>query len=92
MNSVKQPEDKSRDSEDNMLQRNGPMKSEELNETILLPSGNERLPSSNNVEDWRELAQRIQQETDSSKIVNLVQQLLAKFDEQDARPRRADTK
>lgn len=35
--------------------------------------------------DWRALAQRIQHETDSSVIVDLVQQLIAKLDEEKSR-------
>jgi hypothetical protein len=67
-----------------MLQRNEPDKSNGIQESILLPGGNESsLPSARG--DWRDLAQQIQQETDSSKIVNLVQQLIAKFDEQNSR-------
>ena len=41
-------------------------------------------------EDLRELARRIQEETDTNKMIELVQELIAKFDEQklmtDARP------
>jgi hypothetical protein len=33
--------------------------------------------------DLRELARRIQKETDSNKMIELVQQLIAKFDEQE---------
>lgn len=32
--------------------------------------------------DWRELAQRIQHETDSKKMIELVQQLLDRYDEE----------
>jgi hypothetical protein len=35
-----------------------------------------------NPEEWRELAQRIQQETDPDKMIELVRKLIAKFDEQ----------
>ncbi|MGA2356083.1 MAG: hypothetical protein ABSG02_16420 [Terriglobales bacterium] len=41
--------------------------------------------ASSHIDDWRELARRIQEESDSSKLVNLVQQLIAKFDEQNSR-------
>jgi hypothetical protein len=37
--------------------------------------------------DWRELAQRIQEENDSEKIVELARQLIAKFDEEAQRKR-----
>ena len=76
------------ESEDVMLQRNETDKSDKSNgvqESILLPGGNESSPPSTGVDDWRDLAQQIQQEADSSKIVNLVQQLIAKFDEQNSR-------
>jgi len=36
-------------------------------------------------EDWRELAQRIQRETDSVVMMDLVQQLITKLDEQKLR-------
>ena len=36
-------------------------------------------------EDWRELARQIQEEKDPHKMIELVQQLIAKFDEQQAR-------
>jgi len=36
-------------------------------------------------EDWRELALRVQQETDPQKMIELVQQLVAKYDEEKAR-------
>jgi len=32
-------------------------------------------------EDWRELARRVQQERDPNKVIELVQQLISKFDE-----------
>ena len=35
-------------------------------------------------EDWRELARQIQEEKDPQKMIELVQQLIAKFDEQQA--------
>jgi hypothetical protein len=84
MNPNKKTNDDSTESEDVMLQRNEPDKSNGIQESILLPGGNESSPSSTRVH-WRDLAQQIQQETDSSKIVNLVQQLIAKFDEQNSR-------
>jgi hypothetical protein len=34
-----------------------------------------------NPEDWHELAQRIQKETDPNKMIELVRELIAKFDE-----------
>jgi hypothetical protein len=37
--------------------------------------------------DWRELAQRIQEENDSEKIVELARKLIAKFDEEAQRKR-----
>ena len=48
-------------------------------------------------EDWRELARQAQLETDSSKMIHLVQQLIARFDqEKDSRipkpPRRSASK
>jgi hypothetical protein len=41
--------------------------------------------------DLRELARRIQEETDSNKMIELVQQLIAKFDEQELQKARART-
>ncbi len=35
-----------------------------------------------NPEHWRELARRIQQEMDPNKMIDLVQELLARFDEE----------
>jgi hypothetical protein len=35
--------------------------------------------------DWRELARRIQQETDSGVMLDLVQELITKLDEQNSR-------
>jgi hypothetical protein len=84
MNPNKKTNDDSTESEDVMLQRNEPDRSNGIQESILLPGGNESSPPSTRV-DWRDLAQQIQQETDSSKIVNLVQQLIAKFDEENSR-------
>jgi hypothetical protein len=46
-----------------------------------LPSP-DRVPSQH---DWRELAQLIQKETDPQKMVELVQLLIARFDEETAR-------
>ena len=34
-----------------------------------------------NPQDWRELAQKIQEETDPEKLIELVRELIAKFDE-----------
>jgi hypothetical protein len=44
----------------------------------------DRLPEAKkeNGNDWRELAQRVQLETDSNKMVKLVEQLIQKFDEE----------
>jgi hypothetical protein len=39
-------------------------------------------PSTSHPEDWRELAQRVQVENDPSKMDELVQQLIAKIDEE----------
>jgi hypothetical protein len=39
----------------------------------------------NTATNWREVAQMVQQETDSKKMVNLVQQLISKFDEEKLR-------
>ena len=36
-------------------------------------------------EDWRQLARQIQEEKDPQKVIALVQQLIAKFDETQAR-------
>jgi hypothetical protein len=36
-------------------------------------------------EGWRELAERIQQETDPEKMIELVRELIAKFDEEKLR-------
>jgi len=36
-------------------------------------------------QDWRALAQRVQVETDSGKMINLVQQLIEKIDEEKLR-------
>lgn len=85
MNSAPKPHDNSLNSEAPMQQQNDTAKSEGIQEPILLPSADKSLPSSSHVEDWRELARQIQDEADSSKIVNLVEQLITKFDEQNAR-------
>jgi len=56
------------------------------------PKANDGIPIAG---DWRELAQRIQKETDSQKMIELVQQLINKFDEEELRknlPRSADPK
>jgi len=39
-------------------------------------------PSTSPTEDWRELAQRVQVENDPSKMDELVQQLIARIDEE----------
>ena len=36
-------------------------------------------------EDWRDLARQIQEETDTHKLVSLVQELIGKFDEEKLR-------
>ena len=36
-------------------------------------------------EEWRELVERIQKETDTHKLVSLVQELIGKFDEEKVR-------
>ena len=46
------------------------------------PNANDGRPAA---ADWREIAQRIQQETDSQKMIELVQQLLDKFDDEKRR-------
>jgi hypothetical protein len=38
-----------------------------------------------NNEDWREIARRIQEETDPEEVLNLVQELIAKFNEEKLR-------
>ncbi|HYK48221.1 MAG: hypothetical protein DMG80_09155 [Acidobacteria bacterium] len=38
-----------------------------------------------NPEDWRQLAQQIQEETDPEKMIELVRELIAKFDEEKLR-------
>ena len=38
-------------------------------------------------EDWRDVAQRVQQEQDPHRMVELVQQLITTFDEEQARKR-----
>jgi hypothetical protein len=53
----------------------------------MLTNSNNSLSATGHVDDWRELARRIEQEPDSSKIVSLVRQLIAKFDEQNSRGR-----
>ena len=83
--------DGSTESEACMLQPNETEKSSDAQESILLPSENKTVPPAP-VDDWRALAQQVQQETDSSKIVNLVQQLIAKFDEQNSRLPRKQAK
>jgi hypothetical protein len=44
----------------------------------------EENPMTTSNEDWRELARQIQEEKDPQKMIELVQQLIAKFDEQQA--------
>jgi sensor domain CHASE-containing protein len=36
-------------------------------------------------QDWRELAERVQQETDPNRMIDLVQQLITKLDEEKLR-------
>jgi hypothetical protein len=38
--------------------------------------------------DWRELAQKVQEETDSTKMMGMVEELIAKLDEVDRTKRR----
>ena len=92
MNSAMKTNDGSNQSEESMLQQNETAKLNAIQETILLPAGNTASPSAIRVEGWRDLARQIQEETDSTKIVNLVQQLIAKFDEQTSRNPRTRTK
>jgi hypothetical protein len=59
---------------------------------------NDGTPAKNgggNCADWRELAQRIEKEDDSGKMMELVQQLIDKLDEEKLRknlPRSAEPK
>jgi len=49
----------------------------------------ERLPQEEKPSEWRDLAQQVQRETDSDKMIHLVQRLIQKYDEeklQKARP------
>ena len=39
-------------------------------------------------DDWRELAQKVQEETDNTKMMGMVEELIAKLDEADLRKRR----
>jgi hypothetical protein len=78
--------DDSRKSETPSPQTNEPAKVDPIQETVMLSSKDGSSHSaSSHIDDWRELARRIQEESDSSKLVNLVQQLIAKFDEQNSR-------
>jgi hypothetical protein len=86
MNSIPQRNDDSRKSDSPFLQQNEPARVDSTQETVMLTSGDNSLSAASHIgDDWRELARRIQHETDSSKIVSLVQQLIAKFDEQNSR-------
>jgi hypothetical protein len=42
--------------------------------------------------DWRELAQKVQEETDNKKMMGMVEELIAKLDEADLRKRRLLTR
>ena len=42
------------------------------------------------VEDWRDLARRIQHETDSNVMIELIQQLVVKLDAEKSRKKKAD--
>ncbi len=75
-----------------MLQLNETTKLNAIQETVLLPGGDSTSPSTNRAEDWRDLARQIQEEKDSTKIVDLVQKLIAKFDEETSRPLRPGAK
>lgn len=78
--------DDSRKTETPRLQTNEPAQADANSETVMPSIGDGNLhAASGHVDDWRELARRIQEEPDSSKLVNLVQQLIAKFDEQNSR-------
>lgn len=92
MHSTMKTNDGSIQSEENMLPQNDTAKINVIQETILLPGANTSSPSANRAEDWRDLARQIQEETDSTKIVELVQQLISKFDEQNARPPKTEMK
>lgn len=48
-------------------------------------SGDDKTAAASASADWRELARRIQQETDSGVMLDLVQQLITKLDEEKAR-------
>jgi hypothetical protein len=48
-------------------------------------SAGTRPPTSLKVERWREVAQRVQQEQDPNKMIKLVDQLIAMFDEENSR-------
>ncbi|HSZ61474.1 MAG TPA: hypothetical protein VK828_06735 [Terriglobales bacterium] len=86
MNSTRKINDGSNESEETMLQQNDTAKVNVVQEIILLPGEDSTSPSANRAEDWRDLARQIQAEPDSTKLVDLVQQLIAKFDEQTSRP------
>ena len=43
-------------------------------------------------DDWRELAQKVQEETDTKKMMGMVEELIAKLDEADLRKRRLLTR
>jgi hypothetical protein len=75
-----------------MLPHNERASSNSVQGPVLLPSSDPVSPPCTDIDDWRDLAQQIQKETDSSKIVNMVQQLIAKLDEQNARIPRPDAK
>jgi len=97
MSSATNTNDSSPQSEENMLRQemlpqNETAKVNAIQETILLPGENATSTSANRIEDWRDLARQIQEETDSTKIVDLVQKLIAKFDEQNARNPRTPAK
>jgi hypothetical protein len=92
MNSTRTTNDGSNESEESMLQQNETAKLNAIQETILLPGGDATSPSAARAEDWRDLARQIQAEPDSTKIVHLVQQLIAKFDEQTPGLRRPGAK
>lgn len=50
-------------------------------------SSDQREPESPN-ERWREVAQQVQMEQDPTKMIQLVDQLIATFDEENSRPSR----
>ena len=52
------------------------------NDSVNVPRPNDGTPAS---DGWRSMALQIQKETDSAKMIDLVQQLISKFDEDEQR-------